>query len=287
MVSESLFDKGYWVKERAGHRQEVLQRLDDFLKKRDEISLVALVDSLWASEVLTSVESAVERRVFAKGFTAEDVAKKLELARSDPLKLLEEEVPGFGPASITEILFCIDSERFPIFNKRAVMGLKTLGYGDFEGVRFTAKVYQSFIKASDRMYRDFKVVKEIVEERVEVTIPKFDFVDGVLNLLYEGVLTVEGLKELKRQAVLKAKLDEITMNYALGSIQGAVKQYFYWLERGDSEDRAIEKAVNYATGMITSSGVLSDPKKRQAFIMALEAMSGLSKGIADLLKELP
>ncbi|AEC52437.1 hypothetical protein PNA2_1522 [Pyrococcus sp. NA2] len=49
----------------------------------------------------------------------------------------------------------------------------------------------------------------------------------------------------------------------------------------------MEKVVNYAVGMIASSGILNDPKRKHSFIIALEAMAGLAKGMADLLKELP
>jgi hypothetical protein len=287
VISGGLFDKDHWI-DRRQHREEVLQKLENFLKKRDKDSLVELVKSLWASGVWTSAERAVEEKITGRGFAIEDVARKLELVKSDPIKLLKEDIPGFGPASITEIMFCADPEKFPIFNKRAKISLKTLGYGDFEKVqRLTVSVYQDFTKALERMYMDFKVLKDKIEERVGFSIPKFDFVDNILNLLYEGELSVDEIKELRRQALLEEKIDEAIMNYALGSIQGAVKQYFHWLGKGDSEEKAIEKAANYAVGMITASGIFSDPKKRQAFATVLEAMARLAKRIAELLRELP
>jgi len=286
MGSDSLFDKEYWI-ERARHREEVLQNLEKFLHERDKATLESLLRSLWASGVLRSVDKAIERRIITKGVTIEDVARKLEVVKVNPAKLLEENIPGFGPASITEILFCISPENFAIFNKRARIGLKEFGYGDFEGQIFTVNLYKKFTKAIERAIQDFRLVKEKVEEEISIEIPKFDFIDGMFNLLYEGKLTLDEVNELKRGLVIENALGEMAMNYALGSIQGAVKQYFYWLEKGDSEERAMEKAVNYAAGMIASSGILSNPKKKHSFIIALEAMAGLSKGMADLLRELP
>ncbi len=285
MALDVVFSKGYWA-ERKRHREEVIQKLEKFLKERSRESLGELMEVLWASEAF-DVDRAIENRIIKRGFTVEGVAKKLEIVRSSPAKLLEQDIPSFGPASITEIIFCIDPDRFPIFNKRAKAGLKTLGYGDFEKVqRLTADTYQDFTKALEKMYADFKAIKDEIEERVGINIPKFDFVDGVLNLLYEDKLGISEIRELRRRAVLKEKIDEAVMNYALSSIQGAVKQYFYWLGKGDSEEKAIEKAVNYAAGMINASGVLSDFKKRQALATALETMAGLAKGMADLLREL-
>jgi len=285
MALDDVFSKGYWT-DRKHHREEVLRGLEKFLKERSRQSLTELMKTLWASKTFV-VERAIDERIVKRGFAVEDIAKKLKLVRSSPTKLLEQDIPGFGPASITEIIFCVNPDWFPIFNKRAKVGLKALGYGDFERVqRLTAVTYQDFTKALEKMYADFKTIKDEIEERAGINIPKFDFVDGVLNLLYEGKLSVSEIKELRRQAVLKEKIDEAVMNYALSSIQGAVKQYFYWLGKGDSEERAIEKAVNYAAGMINASGVLSDFKKRQALVTALETMAGLAKGMAEFLKEL-
>lgn len=285
MVSEALFEKEYWV-DRVNHREKVLQNLERFLQEKSREALKSLLRSLWASEVLTSVDAAIERRIIERGFTIEEVAKKLGVVKEDPEKLLEEDIPGFGPASITEILFSIDPEKFPLFNKRARIGLKKFGYGDFEGT-FTVNLYRDFTKAVERVAQDFRLLKEKVEEKVGINIPKFDFVDGVFNLLYEHKLSVDDINELKRGLVLEHAIEKMIMDHALGSIQGAVKQYLYWLEKGDPEERAMEKATNYALGMITASGVLDDPKKKHSFIIALETMAGLAKGMANLLRELP
>ncbi|RLG00274.1 MAG: hypothetical protein DRN49_03150, partial [Thaumarchaeota archaeon] len=95
---------------------------------------------------------------------------------------------------------------------------------------------------------------------------------------------------IKRWLTLKVSqkiksVEEVCRNYAIGAIQGAIKQYFYWRKKGDDEDRAIEKAVNYALGMITSSGVLKNKKRREEFKYALLAMAGLARGIAAMIDE--
>jgi len=286
MPSGRLFEKEFWVEERAKHREKVLQRLEKFLEERDKASLVALVDVLWASEAVQDREKAVERRIIQRGFTPEYVAKKLELVKSDPLKLLEERVPGFGPASITEILFCVDPERFTVFNKRSKVLVKSLGYGDFDHEPFSLETYEKFLEAEMEIYKDFKVVKDAIERELGISIPKFDFVDGMATLFYEDQLTVDMLKELRRQVIVDRNLDAEVFNRALESIRAAMDQYFFWLERGDSEERAMEKAVSYASGMLASSGLLSDPQKKHSFMIALEAMAKLSEGMVDLLREL-
>jgi len=287
-MASKLFEKKFWVEERAGHREEVLRRLDEFLEKRDKASLVALVEILWASEPIQNYEKAVERRIIQRGATPEDIANKLELVKSDPLKLLGERVPGFGPASITELLFCRDPERFTVFNKRSKALVKSLGYGDFDHEPFNLETYEKFLEAEMEIYNDFKVVKDAIERELGVSIPTFDFVDGLATLVYDkrDELTVDMLKELKRQIIVERNLDEEVFNRALESIRAAMGQYFFWLERGDSEEKAMEKAVSYASGMLASSGLLSDPQKKHSFMIALEAMAKLSEGMVDLLREL-
>jgi len=205
----------------------------------------------------------------------------------DPQKLLEERIPGFGPASITELLFCVDPENFAVFNKRPKLLIKSLGYGDFDREKFSLKTYERFKEAETRIYQDFKGVKEAIERELGISIPKYDFVDGLATLVYDKKepLTLEQLKDLKRQLVVELDLDEEVFNRALWSFQAAIDQYFHWLEKGDSEDVAIEKASIYAVGMLTASGITGDSEKRQTFILISETLKKLSESMVNLLRE--
>ncbi|EHR78052.1 hypothetical protein OCC_04315 [Thermococcus litoralis DSM 5473] len=284
MASDILFDKGYWI-ERARHREEVFQNLERFLQKRNKTALESLLRSLWASEAISSIDKAIDRRIINRGFTVGDIAEKLEVVKKDPEKLVEEKIPGFGPASITEILFCIDPERFAVFNKRANVGLKKFGHGDFERNVFTRDLYKKFTMAIEQVVQDFELVKENIEEKVGISIPKFDFIDGVFNLLYEGKLSIDEFNELKQQLAIGNMRKWVSNNGIYEVIQKVAQQYIYQLEKGDSKENAIEKAVYYGVGMIDSFKEFHDPKKKHSLVITLETIAELTRGIANLLRE--
>ncbi|MFA4647746.1 hypothetical protein P8X24_10965 [Pyrococcus kukulkanii] len=283
MVWEGLFEKKYWVDDRAKHREKVVQYLREFVKKKDRESLRKLLNELWASEAF-QVDAAIEMRILARGFTFEEVANKLALALTDPDRLLDEKVPGFGPSSITEILFSIDPNKYPLFNKRAVVGLKRLGYEDFEGAYFSRATYARFADVAERFFQDYRAVKEYIESKINASIPKFEFVDGILNLVYEGKLTPQELEELKRQAILDKFPEEEVLNYAVDSVKRALEQYFNWLKKGDPEDRAVEKAAGYVVGMMVASA--TDKRKKETLILTLGALAQMAEKIAKFLREL-
>ena len=50
-------------------------------------------------------------------------------------------------------------------------------------------------------------------------------------------------------------LEEVVNRYAETALISAVRLRRYWMSQGDSEERAIAKAVKQVVGLMTSSGV--------------------------------
>ena len=57
----------------------------------------------------------------------------------------------------------------------------------------------------------------------------------------------------KRRGIVPFK--EAINRYAESALISAVRLRRYWMSQGDSEDKAIEKAVNQALGMMAASGL--------------------------------
>lgn|GEM_PF-2338860 len=279
-----LYEKTHW-EDRRKHREEVSVLLDDFLSKQDEGSLIKLISSLWASLVFQDVASAVKKRILDKGHTPTEIANRLSIVKQNPEKLLESTIPGFGPSSLTEILYCLYPDKYAMYNKRSREVAKDFGYKELKTYTFDAEKYHRFMETINKIYEEYAIIKKDIEKQLGIKIPKYDFVDGIVSLLYEKKISVEDLQDLKRK-LIKDRINEAAFNYALGSIQGAIKQYLFWIKKGVTEEKAIDRAVNYALGMIESSGTLKDPKNREKLIIALEAMAGLARGIAKVIRDL-
>lgn len=58
-----------------------------------------------------------------------------------------------------------------------------------------------------------------------------------------------------RRSIRVKPLEEVVNRYAESALISAVRLRRYWMSQGDSEKRAIAKAVKQAVGMISSSGV--------------------------------
>lgn len=65
-------------------------------------------------------------------------------------------------------------------------------------------------------------------------------------------------------------LEEIVDNYIIGAIQGAYKQKRHWINKGFSESKAIENAINWAIRMLDES---SDPGYHATIFRELEAIA--------------
>ena len=280
-VPNVALDRFYW-KERKDRMEEIRKLVRDFIKRRDKEPLVRLASLLWSTEAMKNKEWLVENR-WLSDQTPDDLAEYLNKLIDESIPVEERlsmEVRGMGLKTLSEILWCFYPDKYPIFNRRSVDMLVKLRYLNSE-VKDTPEGYLELVKASERFFSDMQHVKVKIEKEVGFDLPKFEFTDGLLNLIYEGKLQLSDIRMMK-----VVDIDEAMINYAVGSIPGAVKLYLHYLKRGDSEEEALEKAVNYALGMIESSGVLKDESKRRKFLFMLESMEGLISGLRELLERI-
>jgi len=268
--------------QRKNHRTEVIMTLNEFLSRPNIETLSKLCNVLWAFEIYRDKKWLLRERIL-KNATPNQIAKLLrDKLLNERLSLKNRvdkvSIPGFGKSSLTEILYSQNPDKYPIYNKRAIEALRKLGIAIESRIE-----YSDYIKVLERLAEDLEYIRAENSRLIGEEIPCFELVDYILNGIYEGKISVE---EVNRARFIKRKLDEATLNYAIGAIQGAIKQYFYWVERGVPEETAIDRAINYALGVIASSGVLSDKERREKFKYALSAMSGLSQGILNLIEDL-
>ncbi len=268
--------------ERKEHRIEVINLLNKFLDRPNIDNLRALCNALWAFGIYKDKDWLLKERILKNN-------KPEQLANLFKKKLLNDKltlkdrvdnvtIPGFGKSSLTEILYSQNPDKYPIYNKRALDALRKLG------IPIKSKIeYSDYIKILEKIVDDLDYVRNENSRTIGEEIPRFEFIDYVLNGIYEGKISIE---EINRARFIKRKIDEATLNYAIGSIQGAIKQYFYWIEKGVPEEKAIDRANNYALGVISASGVLSNKDTLEKFEYALSSMSELSKGILSLIKDL-
>ena len=59
----------------------------------------------------------------------------------------------------------------------------------------------------------------------------------------------------KKHNINIVPLEEAINRYAESALISAVRLRRYWMSQGDPEDKAIEKAVNQALGMMAASGL--------------------------------
>ena len=269
-------------KDRKKHREEVVNALNEFLSRPIEETLVRLCDALWAFDMIRDKKWLVRKRILknTKVLSIFHLIKNVLLNENLSLedRVDKISIPGFGRSSLTEILFSWNPNKYPILNKRAIEALNRLG------IKVDDKIeYSDYIDLLERLADELEHVRKENSKVVNEDIPRFEFIDYILNGICEGKISVE---EVAMARLLKKKIDEYTLNYAIGAIQGAIKMYFHWIEKGVPEDRAIDRAVNYAFGVIASSGVLNDKDKLEKFKYALSAISGLEDGILEVIESL-
>jgi len=78
-------------------------------------------------------------------------------------------------------------------------------------------------------------------------------------------------------------LDQTCLNYAISALRGAINMYHHYREKGYSEDKSIDIAVKYMWGVITSSGVLTNPRLREKFLFNLAVIESLLPKLQGLI----
>ena len=77
--------------------------------------------------------------------------------------------------------------------------------------------------------------------------------------------------------------DQTCLNYAISALRGAINMYHHYREKGYSEDKSIDIAVKYMWGVITSSGVLTNPRLREKFLFNLAVIESLLPKLQGLI----
>ena len=83
-----------------------------------------------------------------------------------------------------------------------------------------------------------------------------------------------------RRRIKVKPLEEVVNRYAESALISAVRLRRYWISQGDSEERAVAKAVKQAVGMMASSGV--PPEKLYELFDELEKAC---KAFKEMLKK--
>lgn len=276
---------------RSEHRRRVIELTRRFLEERSKKALVALMEELWSMDMFRNIEWVVEHRVLrGREEALNEVAEALRRLLDEGVDLRERwavAIPGVGVSSRTEILFCHYPDRYPIANVRSVEALRRLGYWEGEGVPGSYEEYRRFVEACERFVSDYIDLKRKIEERLGEGLPRFEFADGIFNLLYEGRVSEEELRAGEVEVVGTEELEGLCREGVLKVIERVVRQYFYWRQRGLSHRDAVDRAVSYAFGRLESalSEVLSDPRRRRLLLVVYSVVGDLMRGLAEMMRE--
>jgi len=72
------------------------------------------------------------------------------------------------------------------------------------------------------------------------------------------------------------------LNYAISVVPGTYKMKRHWMKQGDSEEVAIDKAINYAKSVLVAANL---SEKREDYIGAFEELAAVSNAVVELLKQ--
>lgn len=254
---EVLFTREFW-EERKLHRQRIVEILNDFIAHPTRDKLTQLVGEIWALKfTYKDLDWYINERIL-KYINLENLAKAFEILINNNLPISERlkiKIPGFGSGAISEILFSINPNKFPVYNRKFVIGAKKLGYnvGPLEHVvRLTPSTLNDLIKIHERILSDFSELRHEIIKRTGLEIPKFDFTDSILWKVAQDEVTVKELLAWKRPKQLVA-FDEIDI--VLKALKKGILKYAELIGKGEHEGTALEKAAFYTQGVLEAYGV--------------------------------
>jgi len=270
---EILFTKEFW-EEREAHRKKILETIQEFIKDPTREKLAQLVGEIWALRfTYKDLEWYIDRRVL-KYSTLEDLAKAFRILIDESLPLSERlkiKIPGFGSGAVSEILFSLNPNKYPVYNRKFVIGATKLGYKiDLlkHTIRLTPETLNELIRVHEQILADFSGLKDEVIKRTGIEVPKFDFTDGMLWKVAQDEISVKELLEWKRPKKLMALKEVDTV---LKALEKGLSKYAELLNEGEHEEAALEKAAFYTEGVLEAYGV------------DLEEVSGLLRTLEELL----
>lgn len=181
------------------------RKLNKLLSNPTKRNLIDFFQSLWAFNVFTKVEEAVERRTLSK-ITLEELIKRIkkmiELGDIDKVS-----IPGLGQAIKSEILYVYNPEKYPLMNKRSVeilnkiLGINIKTYRQF--VADMALLASRLSSLKEQLQEVFKTIEE--KYKLCPKIPIYDFIDGIIYLVHlrenKGIDT--GLTLTKLELLIK------------------------------------------------------------------------------------
>ncbi|NJE30093.1 hypothetical protein E3E38_03390 [Thermococcus sp. 18S1] len=257
MIMEILFTREFW-EEREDHRRKITQTLQEFIRDPNRGRLVQLVGEIWALRfTYKDLEWYINERVL-KYSNLENLAEAFGVLIDESLPLSERlkiKIPGFGSGAVSEILFSINPNKFPVYNRKFVIGAMKLGYkiGSLEHViRLTPDTLNELVRIHEQILTDFLDLRDEIIQRTGIDVPKFDFTDGMLWKVAQDEIQVKELLEWKQPKKLMA-LGEVEI--VLKALGKGVSKYVELVNEGEHEGTALEKAAFYTEGILEAYGV--------------------------------
>lgn len=273
---EVLFSREFW-EERKAHREKINHSIGSFIQQPEKEKLIELIGEIWALRfTYKDLEWYVNERIL-KYMSLEDLAGAFRVLIDEEKPLSERlriKIPGFGSGAVSEILFSLNPEKYPVYNRKFVIGAKKLGYkvGNLDHViRLTPETLGALIRVHEQIASDFLRLKTEIEKKTGFTIPRFDFTDGLLWKIAQDEISVKDALQWRtpRKAMSPENIEPILKVLGKG-----LAKYYELVESGESEASALEKASFYVEGLLDAYG------------MDLSEASGIFESLAELLNEL-
>jgi len=273
---EVLFNREFW-EERKSHREKITRGIRSFIQQPEREKLIELIGEIWALRfTYKDLEWYVNERIL-KYMSLEDLAGAFKVLMDEKKPLSERlgiKIPGFGSAAVSEILFSLNPEKYPVYNRKFVIGAKKLGYkvGNLDHViRLTPETLGALIRVHELIASDFSRLKVEIEKKTGFTIPRFDFTDGLLWKIAQDEISVKDALQWRtpRKVMGLENIEPILKVLGKG-----LAKYYELVESGESEASALEKASFYVEGLFDAYG------------MDLSEASGVFESLAELLNEL-
>jgi len=170
------------------HLEDKRKALDEFLNNPSRDTLKKVFESFWSFEAIVNKDMFLNR-VLKKRVKPASIAQRLKylIDESKPLEeRLTVRIHGFGTRAKTEVLNTAHPDRYPILNKRTLYVLSKVFNVSKE---YTIKEYIEFTKMCEVLAEGFSYIREDYERLISREIPKYAFLDFMLNSLYERIKT--------------------------------------------------------------------------------------------------
>lgn len=271
---EILFTREFW-EEREEHRKKILHTIQEFITNPTRDKLAQLVGEIWALRfTYKDLDWYIEKRVL-KYSTLEDLAKAFKILIDESLPLSERlkiKIPGFGSGAVSEILFSLNPNKYPVYNRKFIIGATKLGYKiDLikHTIRLTPETLNELIRVHEQILADFSGLRDEIIKRTGIEVPKFDFTDGMLWKVAQDEISVKELLNWKRPTKLMALKDVDTV---LKALKKGLSKYAELLNEGEHEEAALEKSTFYTEGVLEAYGV--DLEEVSDLLRTLEELLG-------------